>query len=209
LKAVNYIEEKVNISVSPGINVEGQTKSEEPQPALIILNPVVIPDNWKNIGNTDTREVLTRHAKEKLPPVANSGTASSEYKATDDGLDEFDDEDYDSNDGEYSDINDDDSDYEEPESSKQQSVRLRNANPMLSTFYRPGLNVLPWGIGGTFKPDIEKRISKVTGAEETIGYQLYNINFNANNSGNSSMQSWVGAYNGRLSKSKVRIDYSI
>lgn len=229
LKAENYIEEKVDISVSPGINVEGQTIFQKP--ALVIINPVVVPDNWKNIANTTARDVLTardmlpRHAKENSPPVvANFGTASSEYKrttdrASDDGLDKFDDEDSEDNDSEYSNTSNDDSDNEESEnknnntrdtSKQQEGVRLKYAEAMMCTLFRAGF-VLPLGIGATFKPEIEKQIikHKGNGAKETIGMQLYSVNLNAKNSGMSGTQSFTNAFNGSVSKSKVRVAFSI
>lgn len=220
LKTVEYIKENVVISVSPGINIEGQTKTKTP--AMIIINPVKIPEEWKKIATTPTSEILTRNDTKNLH-VAISGTTSSDYDGateedsdSDDELDidEFEDEDYDS-DG-NSDTNDDYSDYiPEVNNSrkKEKCKRLRNAQTMLNTYYCSGLNALPWGIGATFKPEIERKITKLQGdiAKSTIGYQCYNVNANAYNSGTSKNDIKLStcAFNGKLSESKSKVYVTI
>ena len=220
LKAAEYIKDNVVISISPGINIEGQTKTKTP--AMIMINPVNIPEEWKNISTTATREMLTRNDTKTLH-VANSGTTSSDYdRATEEDsdsddeldIDEFEDEDYDS-DG-NSDINVDDSDYiPEVNNSrkKEKCKRLRFTQTMLNTYYCFGLNALPFGIGATFKPVIERKIAKLLGdiAKSTIGYQCYNVNGNAFNSGTSKNDIKLStcAFNGKLSESKSKVYVTI
>jgi hypothetical protein len=222
LKAEDYINinEDVAISVSPGINVEGQTKSKTP--AMIIINPVEISQEWREIATAATRDMLTRYITENLFLFKNIGNKSSDHDGAtnrdsdsdddDKDINEFKNEDYDSDDDSDENDDNDESDYE-PENkdiknaSIQQCYRLRYAKAMMSTYYCSGGNVLPWGIGGTFMTDIENNIVKLLFdiAKSTIGYQCYNVNFNALNSGSSKnkMKVSTGAFNGNLSTSKV------